>query len=270
MFLKSILIFIFSVFLSYFIIQIFYNIFKINNFLFTNYESRKIPSCMGIVFVITQTITSLLSLLLLKINRVIVSYYLICMLFIAIISLIDDLLGNHKIKGFKGHILNLFRGNVTTGVLKAATGFICSFFISFFTSNNLYETILNTSILVLCVNFINLMDLRPGRAAKITIVLIIPLLLSQTHNNTFISISALGFLIVYLPKDLKGTMMLGDIGANTLGWTLGVQLILNIDLMTKLITLIMLVTIHIIAEKYSISEIIENNRLLNYLDNLGR
>ncbi|WP_427339223.1 phospho-N-acetylmuramoyl-pentapeptide-transferase [Caloranaerobacter sp. DY30410] len=270
MFQEKILIFMFSVFLSYFLIKIFYNLFRKNNLLFTNYELRRIPSCMGIVFVITQTITSLLSMILLEVNYIIISYYLICMLFIAVISLLDDIIGDYKIKGFKGHILNLFKGNVTTGALKAATGFVCSFFISYFISNDLNELMINTIILVLSINFINLLDLRPGRAVKMTIVLIILLLLSQSTRNTFILISALGFLIVYLPKDLKGIMMLGDIGANTLGWTLGVQLIINMDLMIKFIALILLIIIHIIAEKYSISKIIKNNRILNYIDQLGR
>lgn len=267
---ERILIFIFSVFLSHFLIKIFYNLFKKNNFLFSNYELRRVPSCMGIVFVITQIITSFLNILLLEINCIIVSYYLTCMLFIAVISLLDDLVGDCKIKGFKGHILNLFEGNVTTGILKAITGFICSFFISYFISNSLNELMINTIILVLSINFINLLDLRPGRAVKMTIVFIIPLLLSHSARNTFILISTLGFLVVYLPKDLRGYMMLGDIGANTLGWTLGVQTIVNMSLIVKLTVLILLIIIHIIAEKYSISKIIKSNRILNYLDQLGR
>ncbi|SHH88671.1 UDP-N-acetylmuramyl pentapeptide phosphotransferase/UDP-N-acetylglucosamine-1-phosphate transferase [Caloranaerobacter azorensis DSM 13643] len=259
MFREKILIFIFSFLISYFLIKIFYKLFKKNNFLFSNYKLKKIPSCMGIVFVITQTITSLLSLTLLEINHVIIFYYLICMLFIAVISLLDDIIGNYKIKGFKGHISNLIRGNITTGALKAITGFICSFFISYFISNNLNELIINTIILVLSINFINLLDLRPGRAVKMTIILMIILLLSQPIVNTFILISALGFLIVYLPKDLKGIVMLGDVGANTLGWTLGVQLILSVNSIIKFIALILLIIIHIVAEKYSISKIIETS-----------
>ncbi|WP_069649494.1 hypothetical protein [Caloranaerobacter ferrireducens] len=270
MFQERILILILSVILSHFLIKIFYNLFKKNNFLFSNYELRKIPSCMGIVFVITQIITSFLSIMLIKINCIIVFYYLTCMLFIAVISLLDDLVGDCKIKGFKGHILNLFKGNVTTGVLKAITGFICSFFISYFISTGLNELMINTIILVLSINFINLLDLRPGRAVKMTIILIIPLLLSQLSRNIFILMSTLGFLVVYLPKDLKGNMMLGDIGANTLGWTLGVQLVISMDLMIKFIVLILLIIIHIIAEKYSISRIIKSNRILNYIDQLGR
>ncbi|KPU28104.1 hypothetical protein TR13x_01840 [Caloranaerobacter sp. TR13] len=270
MFREKILIFIFSIFLSYFLIKIFYKLFKKSDFLFSNYELRRIPSCMGIVFVITQIITFFLNVILLESDYLIMSYYLICMLFISVISLLDDLIGDCKIKGFKGHILNLFQRNVTTGVLKASTGFICSFFISYFVSDGINELMINTIILVLFINFINLLDLRPGRAAKMTIILTVLLLLNQLARSTFILLSTLGFLIVYLPKDLKGVMMLGDIGANTLGWTLGVELIISVNLIIKFIVLILLIIVHIISEKYSISEIIKNNKILNYIDQFGR
>lgn len=77
-------------------------------------------------------------------------------------------------------------------------------------------------------------------------------------------------LLVYFPEDLKANVMMGDTGSNVLGMSLGISSILIFDLYGKLIILALLILLHIFAEKYSLTALIEKNKVLNYLDMLGR
>ena len=63
---------------------------------------------------------------------------------------------------------------------------------------------------------------------------------------------------------------MGDVGSNVIGITLGIYCALTQTLLAKSIYLLMLILIHILAEKVSITKVIENNKILNYIDNLGR
>ena len=168
-------------------------------------------------------------------------------------------------------IKSFFKGKLTTGAMKAGTGFLISLFISIIISENLIEIIVNTFLIALFTNSINLFDLRPGRAIKVFLLLSVIMLFSNESNEyNFILFSLYGILLIYLPMDLKGIAMMGDIGSNVLGMTLGVYCAFTHNIMIKSIYLFTLLLIHIIAEKISFSKIIENNKILNFIDNLGR
>ena len=64
--------------------------------------------------------------------------------------------------------------------------------------------------------------------------------------------------------------MMGDAGSNALGFTLGFFTVLYANFIMNLFIFLFLIIIHIIAEKSSITKIIEGNRILRFLDQLGR
>ncbi|MGB9846095.1 MAG: hypothetical protein ACPLRH_01155, partial [Desulfotomaculales bacterium] len=80
----------------------------------------------------------------------------------------------------------------------------------------------------------------------------------------------LGSVAAYLRADLKARAMMGDTGANALGAVLGLGAVLVFSKPFVLAYLALLIFVHLLAEKKSLSEIIAGNKVLNFLDRLGR
>lgn len=64
--------------------------------------------------------------------------------------------------------------------------------------------------------------------------------------------------------------MLGDTGANLLGAALGMASVWTMTFPAQLAVVAFLMLLHLFTERYSLTMIIEKNRLLRFLDNLGR
>jgi UDP-N-acetylmuramyl pentapeptide phosphotransferase/UDP-N-acetylglucosamine-1-phosphate transferase len=64
--------------------------------------------------------------------------------------------------------------------------------------------------------------------------------------------------------------MLGDTGANYLGFALGCWLVMFAPEWLQLLSICLLVYLHWYAEKSSITKAIEHNRVLQWIDRLGR
>ena len=248
-----------------------FNMLNDSNCLCLNYRKERIPSSMGLLFVIVQTITVILIGFYLKRDITKILLYLVGFILIGLIGLLDDLIGDEKVKGLKGHIKSFFKGRLTTGGLKAGIGFLVAVLISLYISKSIIEAILNILVISLFTNLINLFDLRPGRASKVFIIMSVILILTSENNYfNFILFSFFGILIRYLPIDLKAKCMMGDIGSNILGFTLGVYCVFTHSMNVKIIYLLILIIIQMIAEFISFSKIIEKNSFLRFLDKLGR
>ncbi|NLJ77797.1 MAG: phospho-N-acetylmuramoyl-pentapeptide-transferase [Tissierellia bacterium] len=236
-----------------------------------NYRNYRIPICMGLGFIFVQIINMGLVIILMRDNISYIIYYLFALVSMGLAGLLDDLIGDDSTKGLRGHIKSLLLGDLTTGGIKAGIGFMVAMLISIIISNTIMEIIVNILVMALFTNLINLFDLRPGRANKIFILTsAIMLYTSIIKHFNFLLFSFYGILITYLPIDLKEKAMMGDVGSNVLGITLGVFCILTHSLRIRAIYLSILIIIHIVSERVSFSEIIENNRLLKFIDNIGR
>lgn len=263
--------FILSLFLSYISLPMIMRMLFRSNILCENFERVMIPTSMGMVFAFVQVITLSIVDILFGLNDNFNLVYLLGFIFIGMIGLLDDLIGEKTIKGLKGHIKALFNGTLTTGAIKAILGFFISFIVSFYLSNDIKNLIVNSLLISLFTNFINLFDLRPGRAIKVFIIFsFIFIWSSKIKDKNYIIYSFFGIIIPYIKFDLKAMVMMGDVGANILGFTLGVFTAVNFSIIFKIILLIILLTFHFIAEKISFSKIIDNNKVLRYIDNLGR
>ncbi|TCU72765.1 UDP-N-acetylmuramyl pentapeptide phosphotransferase/UDP-N-acetylglucosamine-1-phosphate transferase [Tissierella praeacuta] len=242
-----------------------------SNVVCENFKSSLIPTSMGIVFVFVQVITLGILKILFDFNDNLSLVYLLGFVFIGLLGLFDDLTGEKKIKGLKGHIKAFFKGVLTTGAIKAFLGFFISLVVSSYISNSLKDFMINSFLIGLFTNFINLFDLRPGRAVKIFMIISLVFIFSNLlGNSNYILFSFLGILIPYIILDLKAKAMMGDVGSNTLGFTLGLYAATSFNLTIKSIILILLIIIHIMAEKVSFSKVIDNNKILKFLDNIGR
>lgn len=248
-----------------------------SNVLCENYKSDMIPTSVGIVFIFAQVITmgilQVLSQLQIfsQLDSGFNFVYLLGFVFMGLLGLLDDLIGDSKTKGLKGHIKAFFNGILTTGAIKAFLGFFISLVVSSYISISIKDFVINSLIIGLFTNLINIFDLRPGRATKIFIILsIIFIITSPIRNYKYILYSFFGILLPYLSLDFKAKAMMGDAGSNVLGFTLGLYAAISYSFTIRCIILLILLIIHILAENVSFSKVIENNRVLKFLDEIGR
>ncbi|NLY42702.1 MAG: hypothetical protein GX066_01765 [Clostridiaceae bacterium] len=234
-----------------------------------NYKGERIPDSMGIALVFSMGVAIGFDTLFGWIENRQVFTVFFPSAFMGFAGLVDDVLGNSYSKGFKGHINSLLKGKLTTGGVKAIAGFITSFFVSLQISSNPYYIVIDTFLISLTSNLINLLDTRPGRAVKgYMIFLFLPMFSGRLTGIHYIS---LGVLAAYLPLDLKAEGMLGDTGANFIGMMLGIGLAISVqDFVLKLIIFIIVMFLNVASERYSFSRIIERNPVLRFIDNLGR
>ncbi len=267
-----ILVIAFTLVISFMFIPIILKMLKESECVRSNYRNKIIPAIGGIVFIpiLLVSVTFLILQQTIQYQEYIRYLFIICCM--GIIGLLDDLIGEKNIKGIRNHVMSFFRGKLTTGFIKASTGALLAIVISYTESGNAIEAIVNFLTVVLSTNTLNLLDLRPGRSTKIMIVAAVPLIffnLSQIYRILPLII-LLSSAIIYLYYDLNEKCMLGDVGSNIYGITLGyycVQL-LNNDI--KIVIILLLAFLNILAEKKSLTEIIRNNKVLSYIDNIGR
>lgn len=257
---------------TYAIIPLFRSLLIESNVLRPNYKKDMIPVSMGIVF-----------LPMLIINAIILAYFttnfkdmlhififlfgLVSMFFAGIL---DDIIGNRDVSGLKGHFKSLLNGKLTTGGFKALFGGFIGLVISIAISKNIYDIVINTLIIALSTNLINLLDLRPGRAIKGYLLISIVLLFTLGEYTRNLLLLIFPNVIAYFNQDLKAKAMMGDTGSNVLGISIGILFVMGYPLKVRLIWLAFLIFIHILTEKYSLTKIIENNKFLNFIDKLGR
>lgn len=257
---------------TYAIIPLFRSLLIESNVLRPNYKKDMIPVSMGIVF-----------LPMLIINAIILAYFttnfkdmlhififlfgLVSMFFAGIL---DDIIGNRDVSGLKGHFKSLLNGKLTTGGFKALFGGFIGLVISIAISKNIYDIVINTLIIALSTNLMNLLDLRPGRAIKGYLVISIVLLFTLGEYTRNLLLLIFPNVIAYFNQDLKAKAMMGDTGSNVLGISIGILFVMVYPLKVRLIWLAFLIFIHILTEKYSLTKIIESNKFLNFIDKLGR
>ena len=225
--------------------------------------------------------------------------------------------GGKVAKGLKGHLGALAHGQVTTGVIKiagigasalAASALVGSKATSM--GGKVADLALNTVLIAGTANLANLLDLRPGRALKATVLVAAPLSYfscadaktpasgaSVTSATASVTSGASGApsatpaapasasgasaqrllasglnaaAITALVEDLQETTMLGDTGANAAGALLGTSLAANDSWKLRLGATLGVVGLILASEKVSFSKVIAANPALNWLDQLWR
>lgn len=257
---------------TYAIIPLFKNLLIESNILRPNYKKDMIPVSMGIVF-----------LPMIIINGIILAFFTVehenlLYLFMFIFGMIsmffagvlDDIIGNRDVSGLKGHFKSLLKGSLTTGGFKALFGGFVGVIISVAISKNLGDIVVNTLIIALSTNLMNLLDLRPGRAIKVYISISTVLFLTLTGYVKSLMLLIVPNVLAYFNYDLKARAMMGDTGSNVLGISVGMLIVMGCSIKIRIGWLVFLVLIHILTEKYSLTQIIEKNKFLNFIDKLGR
>lgn len=197
-------------------------------------------------------------------------------------GLLDDLdQGAHDgpspAKGLHGHLRALARGRVTTGVVKVAVigsgALVGGVLLARGRGGGLVATAVDAAgsavVIASWANLLNLLDLRPGRAAKAAVVVCLPLLAGGGASRLLAS-GALGTAAATLPEDLMERTMLGDTGANALGALVGTALAAHPCHLLRVVAAGTATALVLASEKVSFTQVIESTPLLDALDRCGR
>lgn len=188
-----------------------------------------------------------------------------------VLGLADDLVGDRRSKGIGGHLRALLEGTVTTGAVKAVGGLILAGLIGLWWEESLALAILDGLVIALAANFLNLLDLRPGRACKGFLLLLIPLYAATGSVELRQTSAALaGATLAWLPADLREKGMLGDSGANMLGAVWGAGAVLTLAPGGRIVLGFVLAVLTAASERWSFTRAIERTPPLRWLDRLGR
>lgn len=257
---------------TYAIIPLFKNLLIDSNVVRPNYKQDMIPVSMGIVFLPMIIINGiLLAYTTTKYQNLMYLFmFMFGMISMFFAGILDDIVGNRDVSGLKGHFKSLLKGKLTTGGFKAIFGGFVGVVISIGVSSNIFDIITNTLIIALSTNLMNLLDLRPGRAIKAYLIIIITVFITLSGYIKALPLLILPNVLAYFNYDLKAKAMMGDTGSNVLGISIGILVVMGYSLKVRLIWLAFLIFIHLLTEKYSLTKIIEKNKILNFIDKLGR
>ncbi|HZR52556.1 MAG TPA: hypothetical protein VFB06_23965 [Streptosporangiaceae bacterium] len=191
----------------------------------------------------------------------------------AVFGAYDDLRGSGDRRGFRGHISALLAGEVTTGAVKlggiGATGLVSGVM----AGGPPADVVINAGLIAGGANLLNLFDLRPGRAIKVTIGsagLISALAGPDAAAAMAATAAPLGAAVALLPEDLGESAMLGDCGANALGAMLGAAAAVTLPRPARLALLAGIAGLTAASEKVSFTKVIARTPALHRLDMLGR
>ncbi len=189
---------------------------------------------------------------------------------LAAVGLVDDLVaGGHRARGLRGHLLALLRGRLTTGVVKAVGGLGAGLAAGYLLHPGRPALVALDALLVaLSANFVNLLDLRPGRALKGFGLLCAAAIALDVQSLRLLG-PLLGAAIVAAPSDFAGRTMMGDIGSNVLGGAAGLALATALGPLESLAAVLLLVAVHLACEQTSLTDVIADNRVLSWIDRLG-
>lgn len=184
-------------------------------------------------------------------------------------GLVDDLVPGGP-RGLRNHVRELASGRVSTGVVKAIAVVAAAIVsIALQPGRSGWIRLAGVVLVAACANMWNGLDVRPGRAIKFGLVAFMGLvgvdlaLLPTLPGVALGSAAALWF-------DLKERAMLGDGGANLLGFTIGLGLYLILPDWGVVAAGTTAVAINVVAESVTLTRVIDGSPPLRWFDALGR
>jgi len=189
---------------------------------------------------------------------------------VALLGLADDVLAD-RARGWRGHAAAVLDGGFSTGALKAAGSAGLALYVMAVQGAGTIRFLLGGAVLVLTTNAFNLLDLRPGRAAKVFVAVGVLLILVSGRLGPLWAVGLFaGPILVIGFYDLRELGLLGDTGSNLVGAVAGAWLVLSLSDLGLGIAVVALGGLTAFGEFRSISELIERTPGLREIDSLGR
>jgi UDP-N-acetylmuramyl pentapeptide phosphotransferase/UDP-N-acetylglucosamine-1-phosphate transferase len=172
-----------------------------------------------------------------------------------------------RVHGLQAHLAELGRGRVTSGIVKMLVAIGAATVAALALGARGWVLVLAIPLVAGVTNLCNLLDVAPGRTLKFGLLTSVILLACRASVLAWSTVSAAAIL---LPLDVRERGMLGDGGANTLGFALGVLLLLELPLWGLVIACGLVLILHGLAETVTLTRIIRRIAALRWLDDLGR
>lgn len=183
----------------------------------------------------------------------------------------DDLAGDAATKGLRGHLGALRHGRVTSGAVKVGGLGATAVAVALLERREggpLRQVLVDTVVVAGTANLVNLLDLRPGRALKVTTAAGAGLMVAPGARPLAAALVGTGLAV--LPEDLRGESMLGDCGANALGALLGLAVVRGLGARGRLGVAATVTGLTLLSERVSFTRVIEATPVLRAIDAWGR
>lgn len=242
------------------------------NWLKVNYRGKVVPCSYGVIWwAFCSVLYAELTWAAAAETRPLSMAFLLSAFGFGLLGLADDLWGSTEFKGLRGHLRALRQGKMTTGLLKAVGGLALAMVTAFQLQTG-WAVLVGGLLIALMANAMNLLDMRPGRAVSVFLVLSVVVVIYLLRTEQAFTAALLGFLmaaaLLLRRRDAAGEAMMGDVGSNLLGGVLGVSLVAGLPPWAQAIVLFLLATLHLAAERVSLSQWIENTPWARQLDRM--
>lgn len=182
-------------------------------------------------------------------------------------GVLDDRSGS-DVRGLRGHLRALRSGHLTTGGLKLAAAVLAAAItVAWTPRDHLWANLLAVVAIAGCTNVWNGLDVAPGRALKG--FLVVALVLLAVDFKAFL-LACSGAATAVLTPDLRERGMLGDSGANLLGFLAGAEIVGRLPEVWLIPAVLVVIGLNILAETVTFSRTIEAIPPLRWFDRLGR
>lgn len=241
----------------------------------TNYAGAKVVTAGGVVL----PLAALPGILILIRNggepAAFVARMAVVLCGFALLGFFDDRWGSPAARGLKGHLRALIADHrITTGLLKAVGGLSITGWLAWTEPGVPFAQRLVLWLSVaLGANAANLLDLRPGRAGAVALLALAAAMAGLAVSGQRFAALAVACLAaseaVVQYRDARGWLMLGDTGSNALGACAAYAVWYAFPGgSVRAAILLVLIGLHVVAERWSLSQIIERSTVIRWLDGL--
>ncbi|HUG85528.1 MAG TPA: hypothetical protein VMM13_13250 [Euzebya sp.] len=246
-------------------------------FLRTNVRGAQVPVAVGVILPLVLLAAGAVLVVLgaadvLQVPEDALAVSVVAAAGFGLLGLFDDLAGDRAAQGFRGHLLALRSGQLTTGAVKLFGGGALAVLVAAPTARERFWVLLaDAALIALAANLANLFDRAPGRLAKVSLIAAVPIaVVAGVDPELAGPMVVLGALLALLVPDLRERLMLGDTGANVLGATLALAVVLTTAPSTRTVVLVVVAALNLLSERVSFSRVIQQVAPLRWLDGLGR
>jgi hypothetical protein len=190
-------------------------------------------------------------------------------------GLVDDLVGEGP-RGIRGHARELASAHVTSGIVKVLVIVGTAVIVVAALPDRAFAVALAGVVgIAACANLWNGLDVVPGRALKSFLLAGVPIAVAGFARSGGWSLApavpaAVLAGAILVGPDLRERGMLGDSGANLLGFLVGVGLYVLLPGPGVVVATVVAVALNALAETVTLSRLIEKSPPLRWLDGLGR
>ncbi|MDQ2678887.1 MAG: hypothetical protein M3Y51_09105 [Actinomycetota bacterium] len=194
----------------------------------------------------------------------------------SLLGVVDDVAVDQGTSGYRGHVRALLSGRMSAGSLKMVVGpAIAVVAVHPVSGGSVTWLLVDGAVVALAANLANLFDRAPGRVTKVSILCGAALTIC-TAVTSGVPYSLTGMVVVIaaacgiLVPELRERLMLGDAGANPLGASIGLAVVISQSHQVRVAVLVGLLAMNLISERVSFSSVIASVAPLRWIDRLGR